>query len=316
MITTASLSGEPGEVQASTGSRPRSTRQSLRWPIVLALLIVTGSSVATTAPSWASDVSPSPAQAFASRILKEAWLPSSAVLAKSSYKGLGVEVGAPAIIGLVDQRRVFLLRNDKTQVIDSLRKLAPADTRVSSSGRGADGTTEFVVFTLPVQGPHEYLSQLAYNVVSIGPHMTAMRVDAEVVWVPNRPAEEIPSTVTSGAVTGYAHVSLSGGASGGTTIVLTRAAALRLTAVIAALPPGPTFECFADAPIYKIQLFSGGQSTLLVGHICGRTVTVTASGRNLPSLYDARCSVLSAVDSLLFSRGSVGTGTLRTRLCS
>jgi hypothetical protein len=180
----------------------------------------------------------------------------------------------------------------------------------SGSQGGPGGSAVFFAVSLPTSGPNESLAQLLYATSPTTGGEYLLRIDAQVVWVPDRSsADAIPVPATA-QLTGYAIATAMGYSSGRVTVQLDQADSTRLAAAINALPLAPQALCMEDSLLYKITFEpqrGSGQTDQVSGGLCPKAVDVTLGATPLPPLSDAGCSVLSLVASLLPSKAA---GTL------
>jgi hypothetical protein len=182
-----------------------------------------------------------------------------------------------------------------------LAHLPPGSSLQSSGGEGGPGgyAVGFAV-SLPTSGPHESLAMLLYATTATTDGKYVLRVDAQVVWVPDRsPADAIPPPA-SAQLTGYASLSAMNPSSGPVTVQLGEADSGQLAAAVNALPPAPQSMCSENSLLFTIAFTprSGAGSTYVVSEwACSSVVDVSVGATELPPLHDAGCVLLSLVQS-------------------
>ena len=259
-----------------------------------------GGAVAASGPAQ-----PSPGAAFAQRVLDEAVVPPGArvttVVRSRTLTGNFVTTGLP---GTRDVHRLYLLDESMDAVESYLKAHVPKDA--TQLGYGSEDYRSGIFslslwYDLPVSGPHDYLAELSYLSVDTGSG-AELRVDAEVVWEPNRPADERAPENGVVEVTAYSKASLRSGSSGPVTFAVTGARARALLRALNALPLGPRRSCLEDVLLFKlvVRRAAGSPPELEAdGWACMAAVDVSEHGRAMPDLADRSCAVLRAVVSVL-----------------
>lgn len=226
-----------------------------------------GGAVAASGPAR-----PSPGAAFAQRVLDDAVVPPGArvttVVRSRTLKGNFVTTGLP---GTRDVHRLYLLDESMDAVESYLKAHVPKDA--TQLGYGSDDYPSGVSllslwYDLPVSGPHDYLAELSYLSVDTGSG-AELRVDAEVVWEPNRPADERAPGNGVVEVTAYSKASLRSGSSGPVTVTVTGARARALLGALNALPLGPRQSCMEDSLLFKLVVRRGGLAAGVGGRWLG-----------------------------------------------
>jgi hypothetical protein len=168
------------------------------------------------------------------------------------------------------------------------------------------------VVSLPTSGPNQYLAQLDYQTTEAGGGAYVLRIDALVVWVPDRSGTEMIPPPASAELTGYAGISVMSPSLRPVSVELGKAQSARLAAAVNALPFAPQVACAEDALLYTITFhsLSGNRPSYAVsGSYCGAAVSVSEGATHLPALLsDASCSLLRLVAGLLPAQaaGTVG----------
>lgn len=223
-------------------------------------------------------------------------------------------LAAPAtsvgIRGLIDIHQVYLVPFQLSQRAVTGQLPPGAKVTTSGSGGGPQGSDTSFVVAMPTLGPHEYLAQIVYTMTTVGVR-ELLRVDAQVVWVPSRPAAEAIPTPVTADVTGFNLISLAslaGAPVHSITVRLGPGQSGRLAAVVDSLPRGAGVLCMEDAETYSITFLplSGASPVTVTGHLCGSAVDISVGGRSWPTLHDGRCLLLRAVSAVL-PRSAAGT---------
>ena len=223
--------------------------------VACSVLLAIGIGVAVIAAGSASSDGTT-AEAFAHRLLAEASVPPGArSTTKVRSTWLKFPLDNPAISGLIDLHRFYLVENPPDAVESYVESHLPKGAKVNetTTSSGPTGTATGVSVSLSVSGPHQYFAQLTYDVASVGAHAAELRVDASTVWLPNRPVEERAPAGGVVEVTWFSRVSYAEGSSGPVTVLLSGAHATTLRRVLNALPLGPSPTiCMEEALLYKI----------------------------------------------------------------
>jgi hypothetical protein len=218
---------------------------------------------------------------------------------------------APDVPGLIDLHELYLVDEPPNAVVNyvkaHLRVGAVAGTGTSNS---PNSSATDVVISLPISGPNEYLSEVTYDAVPDGSSGAELRVDAQVVWLADRPAQEDAPSDALVDVVGFSRISLDQGSSGRVAVELSGRRTTELRKVLDALPLAPQPTCMEDSLIYQIVFRPGPglrPSFEADGYECGATVLVTESGRSMSPLHDTDCSLLRAVIGILPAHEANGT---------
>ena len=258
---------------------------------------------------------PSPAGAFAQHVLDEAIIPPGArvttVVRSRTLEGISDETG---ISGTHDAHRFYLLDESMEALESYLEAHVPQDATQVGNGSEDDSFGVWSVslsYDLPVSGPHDYLAELSYLSVDTGSG-AELRVDAQVVWEPNRPADERALRNGVVEVTAYSKASLMAGSSGPVTFTVTGARARSLLRALNALPLGPRAFCLENALLFKLVIRRAESSPPELeadGWYCTAAVDVSEHGRAKPDLTDRSCSLLRAVVRVLPAHEANATRT-------
>ncbi len=289
--------------------RARNVAAAALAAIVVAASAAAGTSGArspSTPPGFSSH--PAAAQAFAEEVLAMAPIPPGANAWTAKLPPmLAAPATSVAIRGLIDIHQVYLVPFQLSQ--KAVTGQLPPGTKVTTSGSGGgpQGSDTSFVVAVPTLGPHEYLAQIVYTMTTVGVH-ELLRVDAQVVWVPSRPAAEGIPTPDTAEVTGFNLISLAGYPVDSITVRLGPEQSGRLAAVVNSLPRGAAVLCMEDANAYSItfQPLSGAHPITVTGHLCGSAVDISVGGASWPPLHDGRCLLLRVVSAVL-PRSAAGT---------
>lgn len=263
-------------------------------------------------PSAASSP-PAAATTFAQQVLDAAVLPPGARVTHTFASDLLKRpFETPAVASLVDLYLLYAVDELPNSVKVFLTSHLPPGASVSTIGTAGDphGSVDGFTVSMPTSGPNENYAALVYEVAAYEQNATEFRVDAQVIWVANRPREE---TVPAGGiveVTGFAQTPLMNPSSGPVTVQLNGAQAAALRSVADSLPLGPDSVCAEDALLYRIDFRPSPGSPApfeMDGYECGYSVQVSKSGQALAPLNDAGCLLLNEVISLLPAGSAAGT---------
>ena len=207
------------------------------------LVAITASSVlgAVTSPPGET-----PGQSFVATVLQGSSVPPGAIATNRVLSSsLGRPFETPATGPLTDLHQRYLVDEGSGAVERYVYDHLPVahggvDGRFRRVG---DGTRPCRL--APDPGPNENMAQLVYTLWPLGSR-TELRVDAQVVWLPNRPSEEVAASHGDVDLTGFAAVSPMEGSSGPVTTRLRGAQAGAILAVLKALPLGPQGLCTED----------------------------------------------------------------------
>jgi hypothetical protein len=160
----------------------------------------------SSAPSAASNAQA--ARSAARGLLNDLALPAGArqVFSDPSRGALLARPGTrPATPDLIDLHRFWVLPADPARVIRWMQAHAPARARLAGTGslvqagfggRGGRTLSSYVAFAFPALAGRVSSEELVLDTAATGGAGTALRADAQVVWVTPRPASErIPAGV-------------------------------------------------------------------------------------------------------------------------
>ena len=269
-----------------------------------ALASVLGISSAAMAAGSVRRPAKETAASFALRVLKEGTIPPGARPTHKILCGWLLHAASSVAVGdLTDLHKLYLVAKSPDEVENYVEAHLRRGAKVTSSGNGSSPqcTDEDVEVSLPTSGNNEYLAQLVYTLARVGAG-SELRIDAETVWVPNRPAGEVAPTGRVMEVTGFSKSSAMEGSSGPVTVRLDSPHAATIRKVFNTLSRAPKVICTEDSLLFQITIRAkAGLPPFITadGYECGETVFVTENGKSLPSLYDGNCSILRAVAELL-----------------
>jgi hypothetical protein len=264
-------------------------------------------------PTSALSSTPSSADSYAQQVLGEAPIPPGAHSTTAFHSDfLKQPFQSVATDGLVDIDRIYSIDQPPEVVQSYITSHLPRGASVQGTGTlgSPTGVAHGIEISIPTSGPNENYAELIYEVVSDAGQSSEFRVDAQVIWVADRSAEELAPSDAVVEVTGYSQISLANASSGPVTIKLTSTEAETLRTTTNSLPLGPRPFCMEDSLLYKIDFHpstSPKQSFELDGYECGATVLVSSNGKALSPLSDAGCHLLAAVVSLLPNGQAGGT---------
>lgn len=264
--------------------------------------------IARDEPSTSPRAATSSAAGFARWAFAEAPVPAGSKLTSSVPALLDQAMSRPGISGLMDLHRVYSSPDPPVAVMAVVLIRLPKGAKITATGSfgGNGGSGSGFVVSLPTSGPHEYLAQLVYSMVRRGGGST-IRIDAQSVWVPDRPAiETIPGSATV-QLTGYAAISVARPSSGAVAVHLDASKSARLISALNRLSGAPPPNCMEDAVLYTIVLrVLHGAQYKVVGAECAATVEIALNGHRFAPLHDVGCSVLRLVSEYV-SRQASGT---------
>jgi hypothetical protein len=263
---------------------------------------------------------PTSADAFAQRVLAQAPIPPGARSTASFHSDfLKQPFQTVGVGGLIDVHQIYVVDELPAAVVSYITNHVPHGARLDGTGTlgSRNGSASGIELSLPTTGANENYAELVYEVVSFGDRSSEFRVDAQVVWVADRSADELAPADAAVAVTGFSEISLMNPSSGPVTVELSSAQADSLRAVANALPLAPMPGCMEDALLYKIEFrpSSSNQVFELDGYECTATVLVSSDGKAMTPLNDAGCHLLTGVLSLLPKGQADGTRSAATVLC-
>jgi hypothetical protein len=256
---------------------------------------------ATAAPA------PSPASAFAQNVLAEATVPPGGqpTTTIDSLEGDWLtSVGRPGVEGIVDVHSLYFYDEPPDTVASYVQTHLPPGATFAGTGT-ATGIAKFVTVSLPVAGPNEYMARLIYAAAPTNDTFThsELRIDAQTVWVPDRPATERAPTGGVVEVTGFRSASPRTGSRGPVTVVVPTVRARTLVDDLNALPLGPEGGvCMEVTPLWSVTFRPslGAAPTFVAQDVgCDGWVDVTQHGRSMPLVLDRNCTILQDVAALL-----------------
>jgi hypothetical protein len=286
-------------------------------PAVLAGSGQAGAASGSTTLAAGSGTASSGSQ-FAAQVLASAPIPPGArPWAAAPPAALDAPMLSVGVSGLIDVHALYVVGEpaglSDTDPLDSwVLAHRPAGAMIQSTGSssGPDGDATGFVLSLPTSGPNESLAQLIYETTASTGGDYVLRIDAEVVWVPDRSGTEAIPTPVGAQLTGFATLSAANPSSGPVTVQLGEAAGARIAAAVNALPLAPGTFCMEDSLLFIITFqpppFSFNPSYSVSEDLCGSTVYVSAGATHLPALSDTGCSLRRLVASLL-PAAAVGT---------
>jgi len=215
--------------------------RSIRVVGIVLLVSVLGISGAAMAAGSVRRPAKETAASFSLRVLKEATVPPGA---RSTHKVLCRWLSYPgssvAISDLTDLHKLYLVPKSPDEVESYVEAHLRHGAKVTSSGNGSSPqcTEEDVEVSLPTSGDNEYLAQLVYTIAPVGTG-SELRIDAETVWVPNRPAGEVAPAGRVMEVTGFSKTTAAFGSSGPVTVRVSNSQASTIRKVFNTLPRAP-----------------------------------------------------------------------------
>lgn len=274
--------------------------------IVVALVAACGA-LPTGSPGASSPASSPPADAgsYAQQVLAAAIIPPGArstTTVDSDFLKQAFET--PGMEDLIDIHALYAIEELPNAVETFVKTHVPSGAKATGTGTlgSPQGSADGIEVSMPTSGPNENFAQLVYVIVADGANSTEFRIDAQVVWVPNRSAAELAPSNAVVELTGFTQTSLANPSSGPVAIELSGAQANALETVVNSLPLAPHPFCMEDALLYRIVFrpaAASSQSFELDGYECVRTVLVLQDGKELSPLSDASCYLLRAVIDLL-----------------
>jgi hypothetical protein len=232
---------------------------------------------------------------------------------KEPFETVGTE-------GLIDVHSIYVVDELPGAVQAYITTHIPQGALLVGTGTlgSPNGDAHGIDISIPRSGPNENYAELVYEVASYQDRSSELRVDAQVVWVPNRSDDELAPSGATVEVTGFAQTSAANDSSGPVTIKLTPAQAESLTIVANSLPLAPPPACMENPLLYKVVFRPSdlpGEPFELDGYDCPKTVLVSKNGIALFPLNDAGCRLLTAVVSLLPQGQGAGTRSASTAPC-
>lgn len=201
----------------------------------------------------------------------------------------------PGTDDIVDEHRWWTVSSDAQTTLDWFRNHGVGHLTSSGSGTsgGPDGVTLFSLeFTdRPIDGINS--AEVLVGVAPMPDGTSAVRADAQVVWLPARSAaESIPPNVDRIAVSAYINVNDLLGHR-----MLTGAKARHLAKIINALPTALRGEssCAADQG-YRLHVVAG--ALVFDEDVACSDIAVTDSGKSLPVLEGSDAFVHAVASSM------------------
>jgi hypothetical protein len=307
-------------VKATESRLPAITRIGF---VALAVILVACGGAQPVAPSQAFAM-PSPstaANAYAQKVLSQAVIPPGARAISTSHSDFLKEpFETVATEGLIDVHSIYVVDELPGAVLTYITTHIPQGALLVGTGTlgSPNGDAHGIDISIPRSGPNENYAELVYEVASYQDRSSELRVDAQVVWVPNRSDDELVPSGATVEVTGFAQTSAANDSSGPVTIKLTPAQAESLTIVANSLPLAPPPACMENPLLYKVVFRPSAPpsgSFELDGYDCPKTVFVSKNGIALFPLNDAGCRLLAAVVSVLPEGQGAGTRSALTGSC-
>ena len=287
--------------------------------------VLTGASAPTAATGFAgatpAAAPPASGEQFAIQVLASAPIPPGAQAWTAPPPADLDAVQTVAISGLIDLHELYLVgeaaaaEGGGSLDRDVLEHLpAGSSLATSNSGSGPQGTTSGFSMSLPLAGPNQYFAQLVYESTAAPGGGYVLRVDAEVVWVPDRSATDVIPPPAGAELTGYTTLSAANASSGPVTVELGEAAGARLAAAVNALPLAPDVMCAEGSLLFTITFQppagSPGPTSSVSENLCGPTVYGNVGATRLPALSDAGCSLRRLVAGLLPAQATGTRGSV------
>ena len=222
--------------------------------------------------------------------------------------------------GLIDIHRIYVIDQQPGAVESYITSHLPKGATLAGTGTlgSPTGVANGIEISMPTSGPNENYAELIYEVVSAANQSAEFRVDAQVIWVNDRSADELAPSDAAVEVTGFSQTSLANLSSGPVTINLTQAQADSIRAAANSLPLSPQPVCMEDSLLYRVNFRPSAfpnQTFELDGYECAATVLVSSNGKALSPLNDAGCHLLAEVVSLFPKGQADGTRGASSALC-
>jgi len=267
----------------------------------------TATGFARTTPAAAP---PASADQYAIQVLDSAPIPPGEQAWTAQPPADLNSVQTVAISGLIDLHQLYLVGEpaapDGSGSLDRYvlaRLPAGSSYAGGNSGNGPQGMTSGFAVSLPTSGPNEHWAQLIYESTNAPGGGYVLRIDAEVVWVPDRSGTEMIPPQAIAQLTGYTTLSDMNPSSGPVNVELGEADSARLAAAVNGLPVAPESFCAEDSLLFTITFeppsFSSSPSYMVSEWACGSTVYVSVGATRLPALSDTACSLRRLVAGLL-----------------
>ena len=299
----------------------------------IAVIVVGGALALATLPPVLADSSPPPSvpaatstapdytptaagEQFAAQVLASAPLPPGAQAWTAPPPAvLATPMQSIGVSGLIDIHELYLVDEPAGPALSDplngyVRAHLPAGSKEmgggSMSGPSGDATGFFL--SLPTSGPSQSLAMLLYATTATTGGQYVLRVDAQVVWVPDRSSSDAIPPPAGAQLTGFATLSAANPSSGPVSLQLGEADSARLAAAVNALPLAPGTFCMEDSLLFTIAFqpppFSSSPSYSVSEDLCGSTVDVSVGATHLPALSDTGCSLRRLVAGLLPARAA------------
>jgi hypothetical protein len=282
--------------------------------------VLADSSPAPSVPavtSTAPDYTPSAAgEQFAAQVLASAPLPPGAQEWTATPPAvLATPMQSIGVSGLIDIHELYLVDEPASPALSNplngyVRAHLPAGSKEMGGGSmfGPSGDATGFFLSLPTSGPSQSLAMLLYATTATSGGQYVLRVDAQVVWVPDRSSSEAIPPPAGAQLTGFATLSAANPSSGPVSVQLGEADSARLAAAVNALPLAPGTFCMEDSLLFTITFqpppFSSSPSYSVSEDLCGATVYVSVGATHLPALSDTGCSLGHLVAGLLPARAA------------
>jgi len=285
------------------------------WRPTAALVTAALTIAALSTTTGDAGATPSPAVSFARQLLSEAVLPPSAVLAHPATVVVCQCEGALAGSPVTSLHHFYIVPGPPQQIESFL------STHVPKGGSyGGEGTTQArgkaeifsTAITFDANGPHLYLKQLAYSMTRRNSSTSWLRVDSQIVWIPNRSASQKITGVVSASATGYKTTSLMG-STGAVTVRLDGTQLSNLVRTINELPLGPQEVCMENINAFQVTLrLSDGAKMRIYNGDCGGfydSVSLLSGATATRSfvLSDRSCKLITVVSALFGAHEAEGT---------
>jgi hypothetical protein len=280
----------------------------------LRAVAVLGLSLATIATTFVFSLtaaaSSTAASTLAADLLNTAITPPGAVLSHPARDVICQCAGTPLMQPFVAEHRFYVVPGPPTAVETFLTTHIPKGGHYDGSTGTSSGPNGIgiisITITYPANGPHVYLKQLAYSMTKKNATSSWLRIDSQIVWVPNRAADQKVATARSATITGYHQTALSG-TSGDVKIHLSGTKLTKLVGELNALPLGPESQCMESLAGFTIslRLTNGTQLQIDNGFCAGAfdsVVSMTGGQSKVDyTLSDPSCHFIDDVASLFGS---------------
>jgi hypothetical protein len=225
------------------------------------------------------------------------------------------------ISGLIDVDKLYAVGEpaglSDTDPLDSwVLAHRPAGAMIESTGStsGPEGDATGFALSLPPAGPNDALAQLLYATTATTGGDFVLRIDAQVVWVPDRAGGEAIPPPGGAELTGFATIWGPFGSSGPVSLQLGEVDSARLADAVNALPLAAQVFCMEDDVVFTITFrplpFTSGAIYLVAEGTCGGMVDVSVGSTQLPVLSDQGCALRNLVAGLLPARAAGTLGAI------